>query len=148
MNPLYVLIPVALVLLAGGVWLLVAPATSSGASEVPMFPAWLQAMGPRVRQAYVQAVAHREELRYIPCYCGCGGMGHAAVVDCHVASVAADGSITYERHASACEICLDLALDASTMLEQGVSLAEVRSMIETQYAQYGPSTDTPPVPAP
>lgn len=100
MNPLYVLLPVALMLLAGGVWLLMTPAKSSGTSEVPRFPAWLQAMGPQVRQAYAQAVAHREELQYIPCYCGCGNLGHRAVVDCHIANVAADGSITYEQHAS------------------------------------------------
>ena len=100
MNPLYALIPVALVLLVGGAWLLRAPATSSGASQVPRFPAWLQAMSPQVRQAYAQALAHRLELQYIPCYCGCGGLGHRAVADCHVANVAADGSITYEQHAS------------------------------------------------
>ncbi|MEE8391565.1 MAG: hypothetical protein V3S14_12325 [Anaerolineae bacterium] len=41
-----------------------------------------------------------------------------------------------------------MALDASTWLEEGVSLAEVRSRIEAQYAQYGPGTDTPPVPTP
>lgn len=146
MNPLYVLIPVALVMLTGGVWLLMTPSASSGTSEPPRFPAWLQVMDPQVRQAYAQAVAHREELQYIPCYCGCGGMGHAAVVDCHIASATADGSITFERHASACEICLDLALDASTWLEEGVSLGEVRSMIEAKYSQFGPSTDAPPVP--
>ncbi|MEE8391564.1 MAG: PCYCGC motif-containing (lipo)protein [Anaerolineae bacterium] len=99
-NPLYVLIPVALVMLTGGVWLLMTSPASSGTSEPPMFPAWLQVMDPQVRQAYAQAVAHREELAYIPCFCGCGGMGHAAVVDCHIANVAADGSITYEQHAS------------------------------------------------
>ena len=57
-------------------------------------------MGPQVRQAYAQALAHRQELQYIPCFCGCGNLGHRAVADCHVANVAADGSITYEQHAS------------------------------------------------
>jgi len=43
-------------------------------------------------------------------------------------------------------LCQNVALDASTWLEQGISLSKVRGMIEAKYAQYGPSTDTPPVP--
>jgi len=146
LNPLYVLIPVALVLLVGGIWLLATSVSSPATSEVLQFPAWLRAMGPKVQRAYAQAVAHREELQYVPCYCGCGSAGHTAVVDCHIANVAADGSITYERHASTCDQCLDVALEASTMLERGVSLSGVRSRIEAKYAKYGPGTDTPPVP--
>lgn len=106
-NPLYVLIPVALMLLAAGAWLLVAGgrplagrAGPSDTDERPRFPNWLQIKGRKVRRAYTQAVAHREDLRYIPCYCGCGSLGHRAVADCHIADVAADGSITYEQHAS------------------------------------------------
>ncbi len=101
-HPLYVLIPVALVVLVGGGWLLANNTSSSpGTSESPQFPVWLRVLGPKVKRAYAQAVAHRDELQYIPCYCGCENMGHTAVVDCHIASVATDGSITYERHASA-----------------------------------------------
>jgi len=100
LNLLYVLIPVALVLLGAGAWLLANPASAPRTSEAPQFPAWLRDMGTKVQQAYTQAVAHREELQYIPCYCGCGNVGHRAVVDCHIANVAADGSITYDSHAS------------------------------------------------
>jgi hypothetical protein len=100
MNPLYVLIPIALALLAGGVWLLTSPGASSGTSEVVGFPSWLQAMDPQVMKVYAQALAHRQELQYIPCYCGCRGLGHRAVAQCYVANVAVDGSITYEQHAS------------------------------------------------
>ena len=100
-RPLYVLIPVALVVLVGGGWLLATTASSPGTSEAPQFPVWLRVLGPKVKRAYTQVVAHREELQYIPCYCGCENMGHTAVVDCHIASVATNGSITYERHASA-----------------------------------------------
>ncbi len=38
---------------------------------------------------------------------------------------------------------MNVALDASTMLDEGRSLAEVRAEIESRYGQYGPSTDTP-----
>ncbi len=100
-NPLYLLVPMAAVLLASGIWLLTARAKPSDTGKAPRFPAWIEAGGPKARRAYAQAVAHQEELQYIPCYCGCGGVGHKAVMDCHVADVAADGSITYDRHAVA-----------------------------------------------
>ena len=100
LNPLYVMVPALVVVLASGIWLLTAQAKPSAPSESPQFPAWVQAKGPKAQQAYAQAVAHREDLQYIPCYCGCGNLGHRAVVDCHVASVSADGSITYEQHAA------------------------------------------------
>ncbi len=99
-NRAYVLIPVALVLLVGGIWLLAARDRPDGAAESTRLPAWISARGPKARQAYTQAVVHRDELQYIPCYCGCGGVGHASVVDCHIANVADDGSITYDQHAA------------------------------------------------
>jgi hypothetical protein len=39
-----------------------------------------------------------------------------------------------------------VALDASTWLEQGINLSEVRTKIEKKYAAYGPGTDALPVP--
>ena len=100
-NPLYVLVPISALLLASGIWLLTSRTKPTAASQTPQFPAWIQAGGPKARRAYTQAVAHQEELHYIPCYCGCGGVGHKAVVDCHIADVADDGSITYDRHSVA-----------------------------------------------
>jgi len=99
-SPLYVLIPIALALLAAGIWQLMPSGGSSGTGELPQFPDWLRALAPNVQQAYTQAVAHREELQYIPCYCGCGGVGHTAVVDCHIAGTTADGGIIFDKHAS------------------------------------------------
>ena len=37
-----------------------------------------------VREAYRFAVANRETLRYIPCYCGCADAGHTSNVSCYV----------------------------------------------------------------
>jgi hypothetical protein len=99
-NPLYILVPLSAVLLGTGIWLLVPPTNPPDTNVVPQFPAWVQASGAKGRRAYTQAVAYQEELQYIPCYCGCGNMGHKAVVDCHIDDVADDGSITYDRHSS------------------------------------------------
>lgn len=106
LNPLYALIPTAAVLLVVGIWFLAGSAGSPGVSAVPVgsedleLPAWVVGRGPQVEHAYTEAVAHRDDLRYIPCYCGCGREGHTSVADCFVADVAADGSITFDDHAS------------------------------------------------
>ncbi len=41
---------------------------------------------------------------------------------------------------------MNVALDASKMLDGGRSLAEVRAEIEHRYGDFGPPTDTPPPP--
>jgi len=37
-----------------------------------------------VREAYRFAVANRDTLRYIPCYCGCGADGHISNASCYI----------------------------------------------------------------
>ncbi len=36
-----------------------------------------------VREAYRFALANRNTLRYIPCYCGCGEQGHTSNASCY-----------------------------------------------------------------
>jgi uncharacterized protein with PCYCGC motif len=36
-----------------------------------------------VREAYRFAIANRDTLRYIPCYCGCGEQGHTSNASCY-----------------------------------------------------------------
>jgi hypothetical protein len=36
-----------------------------------------------VREAYRFALANRDVLRYIPCYCGCGEQGHTSNASCY-----------------------------------------------------------------
>ena len=38
---------------------------------------------PEVREAYRFAIANRNTLRYIPCYCGCGEQGHTSNASCY-----------------------------------------------------------------
>ena len=37
-----------------------------------------------VREAYRFAIANRDTLKYIPCYCGCGSEGHTSNASCYV----------------------------------------------------------------
>jgi hypothetical protein len=98
------------------------------------------AAAPRVvREAYGFAVAHPDVLTQIPCYCGCGAIGHTSNYACYVSDVAADGTITYDSHALGCSICVDITRDTQRLLEQGLTLTEVRAEIDATYSAFGPS---------
>jgi len=57
------------------------------------------AMGnTRAEEAYRYAAANPEVLQYIPCYCGCGNIGHRHNGDCYVQERDGDGRITYTSH--------------------------------------------------
>ena len=40
-------------------------------------------------------------------------------------------------------MCVDIARDAKSLVNQGKSLREVRSYVEAKYGKLGPPTDTP-----
>ena len=55
---------------------------------------------PNIRATYRYAVARGDELRYIPCFCGCARFGHTSNRDCYVKSANKDGTITFTSHAA------------------------------------------------
>ena len=55
---------------------------------------------PKAEQAYRYAAAHPEVLQYIPCYCGCGNIGHRHNGDCYIQDRLEDGRITFTSHAA------------------------------------------------
>ena len=55
---------------------------------------------PDLRRLYRYAVERGEELRSIPCYCGCADIGHRSNRDCYVKSMNADGTLTFTSHAA------------------------------------------------
>ncbi len=99
----------------------------------------------RTQEAYRFAVANPDILRVIPCYCGCVQGGHRDSLDCYVADFRPDGTVEYDNHAEACGICVDITQDTMELLKQGRSLKEIRFYVDTTYAKYGPTTETPPV---
>ncbi len=103
-------------------------------------PGELALQSPRVTEAYRFAAANPEIVKQIPCYCGCGAMGHESNYNCFWQ---ADGSL--ETHATGCGICVDIAQDTMQGLRQGRSLQEIRTQVDADYSRFGPSTDTPPV---
>ncbi len=111
-------------LLVGG---LMGGCTSSGAGDgerdvamasLDEMPTAVKRAPATVRQAYQFAVANPEVLTQIPCYCGCGGMGHTSNYSCYVA-VNEDGTRQFDGHGLGCSICVDIALDTMRLLKKG-----------------------------
>lgn len=92
-----------------------------------------------VSEAYRFAVANPDVLTQLPCYCGCGEMGHTSNYSCYVADENADGSPVLDSHALGCSICVDITQDAMRMLDEGKTLAEIRAYVDRTYSKFGPS---------
>jgi hypothetical protein len=94
----------------------------------------------RVLDSYRFAAANHAVLSQIPCYCGCGSMGHSSNYSCFWQR---EGVV--DTHALGCGICVDITQDVMRGLQQGRSLDKIRSQIDADYSRFGPPTDTPPV---
>ncbi len=119
--------------------------SSSTKSQLPVFPlgqlpAEIQAAPPIVREAYQFAAANPDILKEIPCYCGCGSIGHLSNYDCYVSEVNADGELIFDPHGLGCSICVDITRDVMRYLDEGKSLSEIQASIQVNYAKYGPPT--------
>lgn len=102
-------------------------------------PAEVQSAPVTVQQAYQFAAANPDVMTQIPCYCGCGSMGHTSNYSCYISSVGADGTVTYDNHALGCSICVDITQDVMRLLKQGKSVPVIRAYVDQAYARYGPS---------
>lgn len=118
--------------------------TSSGQGDLAMastdnMPPEVKDAPTTVQQAYQFAVANPEVLKEIPCYCGCDDIGHRSNYDCYVSGVASNGKVNYDVHALGCSICVDITQDTMRMLKQAKTVPEIKSFIDKNYSQYGPS---------
>ena len=102
-------------------------------------PAEVRAAPIPVREAYQFAVANPEITSSIPCYCGCGAMGHTSNYACYVAGQDPQGRIAYDNHALGCSICVDITQDAMRLAGEGKSAEAIFGYIDATYARYGPS---------
>lgn len=102
-------------------------------------PAEVQSAPLTVQEAYQFAAANPDIMENIPCYCGCGNIGHASNYACYVSHIDEDGNIVYDNHALGCSICVDITQDVIRMLREGNSTQEARNYIDETYSKYGPS---------
>jgi hypothetical protein len=102
-------------------------------------PAEVQSAPVAVQEAYQFNAANPSIMKDIPCYCGCGDIGHTSNYDCYVSAVDASGNITFDNHALGCSICVDITQDVMRMLREGKSPQDARAYADATYSKYGPS---------
>jgi hypothetical protein len=68
-------------------------------APVSVLPAELRQTPPEVQEAYRFALANPEVLEFIPCYCGCGAVGHMNNLMCYLSSQGEDGQVVFDAHA-------------------------------------------------
>ncbi len=108
-------------------------------ASISQLPPEVQLAPVAVSEAYRFAVANPAVLREVPCYCGCGAMGHTSNGACYLAAVSREGAPVFDGHALGCSICVDITHDVMRLMRQGKALAEIRAYVDTTYARYGPS---------
>jgi hypothetical protein len=97
-----------------------------------------------VRDAYRFALANPHALETVPCYCGCGGMGHASNLACFVQDAgSASTAAVFDQHAAGCGICVDIAQDVMRLSAEGEQPSAIRQYVDATYSSFGPGTDTP-----
>jgi len=108
-------------------------------TPLDQMPMDVQSAPVAVREAYQFNVANPDIMKNIPCYCGCGNIGHTSNYDCYVSSVDDKGNIAFENHALGCSICVDITQDVMRMLRDGKSPQDAKAYIDATYSKYGPS---------
>ncbi len=67
-------------------------------APVSALPEEIRQAPVHIQEAYRFAVANPELLQQIPCYCGCGAVGHTSNYDCYIAGTNPDGSPQFDTH--------------------------------------------------
>ena len=62
-----------------------------------LLPKDIRSAPEEVREAYRFAIANRDTLRYIPCYCGCGSEGHTSNASCYIKDSSTRDNLLFDR---------------------------------------------------
>jgi hypothetical protein len=113
-------------------------------AEIPMLDAALlppvvQSAPERVLTAYQFAAANPQALEDVPCFCGCGAIGHMNNRDCYLKPASGANRLVFDEHALGCQICVDITLDVMEMTRAGRSAEQIQRAIINRYSQFGPS---------
>ncbi|MGM0921515.1 MAG: PCYCGC motif-containing (lipo)protein [Bacillota bacterium] len=107
-------------------------------------PSFLNDQPDEIKTLYAAAAKHEELLSYMPCYCGCGeSAGHKDNGNCFIKERKENGVIVWDDHGTKCGVCLEIAAKAIIEHEKGMSMKDVREIIDEQYKEgYAEPTDT------
>ena len=108
-------------------------------APVSELPVQMQEAPAAVRTAYQFAVANPDPLENVPCYCGCGAIGHRSNLACYIKEFGSDGKAVFDDHAMGCSLCVDIATDVMKMTGEGKTPADTRQQIVATYSKFGPA---------
>ncbi len=118
--------------------------TRDGSSDLHLLPldkmpAEVQSAPVIVQQAYQFASANPDVMKGIPCYCGCGNIGHTSNYSCYVQTTDAKGNLTFDNHALGCSLCVTITQDAMRLLKEGKTVPQIKAYVDATYGNYGTS---------
>ncbi len=120
-------------------------ASTAGLKLAPMseMPAEVQNAPTKVQQAYQFAVANPDAVKNVPCFCGCGSVGHTSNYSCYVKEAKSSGEVVFDQHALGCSICVDITQEVMKLTGEGKDAKQIRASIDQTFSQYGPSNMAP-----
>lgn len=68
-----------------------------GLASEKQLPEDIRKASLEVREAYRFAIANRDILRYIPCYCGCVAEGHTSNASCYIKDSSTPQKLDFDR---------------------------------------------------
>ncbi len=121
---------------AGGI-----PTADEIAAAWAMRPDFVASADQATQAAYAFALARPDIVQWLPCYCGCGAMGHMSNLDCFVKPT--EGApVVFEEHGSYCGVCVETALMGQDMLAEGATLIQMRAAVDMEFGDLAPGTPT------
>ncbi len=109
-------------------------------APVSDLPTEAQKAPATVREAYQFAVANPDALRNVPCYCGCGSIGHTSNLSCYVKEMDGNGKVVaFDNHALGCSLCVDISQDVMKMTGEGKSPTAIHEAILASFSKFGPA---------
>ena len=115
------------------------PAKELAMASMEGMPDDVKAAPVVVQQAYQFVVANPDVMSQIPCYCGCGKMGHKSNYACYAKDAGEKGELVFDTHALGCSICVDITQDVMRLTREGKSAQGIRAYVDATYSKYGPS---------
>ncbi len=108
-------------------------------------PSFLLGTPAFIKEAYQFAVNNQDVLKNIPCYCGCGGMGHESNLSCYLdpSHKGDEKTVAWVGHSAGCDVCLNITQDVMKGLREGRSIQQIRDQVDKDYGDIAPGTPTP-----
>ncbi len=139
--PKFLLLMLTIILVSGTLQACSTASASAGLNMMAMdkLPAEVRAAPSVVQASYQFAAANPDLMKSIPCYCGCGSIGHTSNYSCYVQGSDASGKVSWDDHALGCSLCVNITQDAMRLLKEGKTVPEIKAYVDSTYAKYGTS---------